>query len=68
MLNGFLSGGVEGDAYVYLVVGVRFGKSRSKGSGLHVSRDLSWGLFEEKEGEVREEQGRNLLGGIGVAA
>ena len=38
-----------------------------KGLG-YISRDLSWGLFEEKEGEVREEQGRNLLGGIGVAA
>ena len=54
MLNGFLSGGVEGDAYVCLVVGVWFGESGSKGFGLHVSGDLYWGLFEEKEGEVRE--------------
>ena len=64
MLNGFLSGGVKGDAYVCLVVGV----SGSKGFGLHVSGDLYWGLFEEKEGEVREGQERNLLGEIGVAA
>ena len=67
-LNGFLSGGVKGDAYVCLVVGVWFGESGSKGFGLHVSGDLYWGLFEEKEGEVREGQERNLLGEIGVAA
>ena len=30
--------------------------------------DISWGLFEEKVGEVKEGQGRNLLGGIRGAA
>ena len=65
MLNGFLKGGVEGvegEAYVCLVVGVGLGESGSKGFGLHVNRDLSWGLFEEKVGKVKEGQGRNLLG------
>ena len=67
MLNGFFKGGiegVEGEAYVYLVVGVGLGESGSKGSGLHVNRDLSWGLFEEKVGVVKEGKGRNLPGGI----
>ena len=68
MLNGFLKGGVKGEAYVCLVVGVGLGESESKGFGLHVKGDLSWGLFEERAGEVKEGQGRNLLGGIGVAA
>ena len=38
-------------------------ESGSKGFRLHVNGDLSWGLFEEKVGEVKEGQGRNLLGG-----
>ena len=71
MLNGFFKGGVEGvkgEAYVYLVVGVRLGESGSKGFGLHVNGDLSWGLFEEKVGVVKDGQGRNLPGGIRGAA
>ena len=68
MLNGVFMGGVEGEAYVCLVVGVWLGKSGSKGFQLHVNGDLSWNLFEESAGEVEEGQGRNLLGGIGVAA
>ena len=71
MLNDFFKGGVkgvEGEAYVCLVVGVGLGGSGSKGFGLHVNGDLSWGLFKEKVGEVKEGQGRNLLGGIGRAA
>ena len=67
MLNGFFNGGVEGEAYVCLVVGVGLRESGSKGFGLHVKRDLSQGLFEERVGEMKEGQGRNLLGGIGVA-
>ena len=51
-----------------MVVGMELGESGSKGFGLHVNGDLSWGLFEEKVGEVKEGQGRNLLGGIGGAA
>ena len=68
MLNDFFMGGVEGEAYVYLVVGVGLGESGPKGFGLHVKGDLSWGLFKERAGEVKEGQGRNLRGGIGVAA
>ena len=71
MLNGFFKGGVEGvedKAYVYLVVGVGLGESGSKGFGLHVNKDLSRGLLEEKVGEVKEGQGRNLVGGIRGAA
>ena len=71
MLNDFFKGGVkgvEGEAYVCLVVGVGLGGSGSKGFGLHVNGDLSWGLFKEKVGEVKEGQGRNLLGGIGGVA
>ena len=71
MLNGFFKGGVEGvevEAYVYLVVRVGLGESGLKGFGLHVNGDLSWRLFKEKVGEVKEGQGRNLLGGIGRAA
>ena len=67
MLKGFFKGGVEGvegKAYVCLVVGVGLRESGSKGFGLHVNGDLSWGLFEEKVGEVKEGQRRNLLGGI----
>ena len=41
MLNGFFNGGVEGEAYVCLVVGVGLRESGSKGFGLHVKRDLS---------------------------
>ena len=41
MLNGFFNGGVEGEAYVCLVVGVGLGESGSKGFGLHVKGDLS---------------------------
>ena len=65
MLNGFFKGveGFEGEAYVCLVVGVGLGEIGSKGFGLQVNRGLSWGLFEEKVGEVKEGQGRNLLGG-----
>ena len=48
-----------------MVVGMELGESGLKGFGLHVNGDLSWGLFEEKVGEVKEGQGRNLLGGIG---
>ena len=51
-----------------MVVGVGLGESGSKGSGLHVNRDLSWGLFEEKVGVVKEGKGRNLPGGIRGAA
>ena len=36
MLNGFFNEGVEGEAYVCLVVGVGLGESGSKGFGLHV--------------------------------
>ena len=71
MLNGFFKGGVkgvEGEAYVCLVVGVGLGESGSKGFGLHVNGDLSWGLFEEKVGVVKDGQGRNLPGGIRGAA
>ena len=68
MLNGFFKGGVEGEAHVCLVVGVWLGENGSKGFGLHVNRDLSWDLFEKSTGDVKEGQGRNLLGGIGVAA
>ena len=67
MLNGFFKGGVEGEAYVCLAVGVWLGESGSKGFGLHVNGDLSWDLFEECASEVKEGQGRNLLWGIGVA-
>ena len=42
-----------------------FRESGSKGFGLHVNGDLSWGLFEEKVGKLKEGQGRSLLGGIG---
>ena len=48
-----------------MVVGMELGGSGLKGFGLHVNGDLSWGLFEEKVGEVKEGQGRNPLGGIG---
>ena len=68
MLNGFFKGGVEGEAYVYLVVGVWLRESGSKGFGLHVNGDLSWDLFEESTGDVKEGQERNLLGGIRVVA
>ena len=71
MLNGFFKGGVEGvkgKAYVCLVVRMGLGESGSKGSGLHVNRDLSWGLFEEKVGVVKEGKGTNLPGGIRGAA
>ena len=67
MLNGFFKGGVEGvkgKAYVCLVVRMGLGESGSKGFRLHVNVDLSWGMFEEKVGEVKEGQRRNLLGGI----
>ena len=33
MLNGFFKGGVEGEAYVCLVVGVWLGENASKGLG-----------------------------------
>jgi len=68
MLNGFFKGGVEGEAYVCLVVGEWLGESGSKGFRLHVNGDLSWDLFEESVGAVKKGQGRNLLGGIGVVA
>ena len=51
-----------------MVVRVGFRESGSKGFGLHVNGDLSWVLFEEKLGEVKEGQGRNLQGGIRGAA
>ena len=41
MLNGFFNGGVEGEAYVCLVVGVGLRESGLKGFGLHVKGDLS---------------------------
>ena len=44
-------------------VGMGLRESGSKGFGLQVNGGLSWGLFEEKVGEVKEGQGRNLLGG-----
>ena len=37
-----------------------------KGFGLQGNEAFSWGLFEEKVGEVKEGQGRNLLGGGGI--
>ena len=69
MLNSFFRGGVEGvegKVYDCLVVGVGLRESGWKGFGLQVIE----GLFEEKVGEVKEGQGRNLLGegGIGGAA
>ena len=51
-----------------MVVGMELGESGSKGFGLHVNGDLSWGLFEEKVGEVKEGKGRNLPRGIRGAA
>ena len=54
-LNGvFKGGGVEGKAYDYLVVGVELGESGWKGFGLQGNVGLSWGLFEEKAGELKE--------------
>ena len=67
MLNGVFKGeGVEGKAYDCLVVGVELGESGWKGFGLQGNKVLSWGLFEEKVGELKEGQGRNLLGGGGI--
>ena len=60
--------GFEGEAYVCLVVGVGLGESGWMGFGVQVNGGLSWCLFEEKVGEVKERQGRILLGGIRVAA
>ena len=42
------------------------GESGWKGFGLQGNGSLSWGLFEEKVSEVKEGQGRNLLGGGGI--
>ena len=42
------------------------GNSFQKGFRLQVNGGLSWGLFEAKVGEVKEGQGRNLLGGGGI--
>ena len=47
-------------------VRVGLGESGWNGSGLQGNGALSWGLFEEKVGEVKEGQGRNLLGGGGI--
>ena len=49
---------------------MELGESGWKGFGLQGNRGLSWGLFEEKLGELKEGQGRNLLEGgrIGGAA
>ena len=66
MLNGVFKGGVEGKAYDCLVVGVGLGESDWKGFGLQVNGGLSQGLFEEKAGELKEGQERNLLGGGGI--
>ena len=71
MLNGFFRGGiegvgVEGEAYDCLVVGVGLGESGWMGFGVQVNGGLSWCLFEEKVGEVKEGQGRNLLRGGGI--
>ena len=70
MLNGVFKGGVEGKAHDCLVIGLELGESGWKGFGLQVNEGLSWGLFEEKVGELKEGQRRNLLrgGGIGGAA
>ena len=66
-LNGvFKGGGVEGKAYDCLVVGVELGESGWKGFGLQGIGDLSWGLFKEKLGKLKEGQGKNLLGGGGT--
>ena len=66
-MNGvFKGGGVEGKVYDCLVVGVGLGGSGWKGFGLQGIGDLSWGLFKEKLGELKEGQGRNLLGGGGT--
>ena len=70
MLNGFFRGGVEGvegEAYDCLVIGVGLWENGWKGFGLQVNGGLSWGLFEEKVGEVKEGQERNLLGGGGIS-
>ena len=70
MLNGFFRGGVEGvegEAYDCLVIGVGLGENGWKGLGLQVNEGLSWDLFEEKVGEVKEGQERNLLGGGGIS-
>ena len=67
MLNGvFKGGGVEGKAYDCLVAKVVLGENGWKGFGLQVNGSLSWGLLEEKVGELKEGQGRNLLGGGGI--
>ena len=66
MLNGVFKGRVEGKAYDCLVVGVELGESSWKGFGLQVNGGLSWGIFEEKIGELKEGQERNLLGGGGI--
>ena len=42
------------------------GEGGWKGFGLQENRTLSRGLFKEKVGEVKEGQGRNLLGGGGI--
>ena len=42
------------------------GESGWKGFGLQGNGSLSWGLFKEKLGELKEGQGRNLLGGGGI--
>ena len=42
------------------------GESGWNGFGLQGNGVLSWGLLEEKVGEVKKEQGRNLLGGGGI--
>ena len=67
MLNGVFKGGVEGKAHDCLVVGLELGESGWKGFGLQVNEGLSWGLFEEKVGELKEGQGRNLLGGGAIS-
>ena len=66
MLNGVFKGGVEGKAHDCLVVGVGLGESGWMGFGVQVNGGLSWCLFEEKVGEVKEGQGRNLLRGGGI--
>ena len=66
MLNSSFKGGVEGRAYDCLVVGVELGESGWQGFGLQVNGGLSQGLVKEKVGELKEGQGRNLLGGGGI--
>ena len=66
MLNSVFKGGVEGKAYDCLVAKVELGENGWKGFRLQFNGSLCWSLLEEKVGELKEGQGRNLLGGGGI--